>query len=110
MRIEHVDSSGVGDSPEVGVTMSVHVFVSLGDLAPDDVEVQLLHGRVREEDDLKDVSVVTLPFAESFEAGRHRYEGEVTLAVPGAFGYTLRVVPRHSRLAGVAEMGLVALP
>ena len=110
VRIEHVDSSGVGDSPEVGGAMTVHVFASLGDLEPDDVQVQLVHGRVREEDDLKDVNVVDLSLAESYEAGRHRYEGTVTLAVPGPFGYTLRVVPRHSRLAGVAEMGLVALP
>jgi glycogen phosphorylase len=110
VRIEHVDSSGVGDSPEVGGAMTVHVFVSLGGLVPDDVEVHLVHGRVREEDDLRDVHVVPLALAESYEAGRHRYEGQVTLAVPGAFGYTLRVVPRHSRLASVAEMGLVALP
>ena len=110
VRIEHVDSSGVGDSPEVGGAMTAHVFVSLGDLTPDDVQVQLVHGRVREEDDLRDVHVVDLSLAESYEAGRHRYEGEVTLSVPGPFGYTLRVVPRHSRLASVAELGLVALP
>jgi glycogen phosphorylase len=110
VAIEHVDSSGVGDSPEVGGEMTVHVFVSLGDLGPDDVEVQLLHGRVREEDDLREVHVVPLALAESYEAGRHRYEGSVRLSAPGAFGYTLRVLPRHSRLAGVAEMGLVALP
>jgi glycogen phosphorylase len=110
VRVEHVDSSGVGDSPEVGGVMSVHVFVSLGDLSPDDVEVQLLHGRVREEDDLRGITVVPLAVAESYEAGRHRFEGAVTLSVPGAFGYTLRVVPRNAHLAGVAEMGLVALP
>jgi glycogen phosphorylase len=110
VRIEHVDSSGVGDTPEVGGEMTVHVYVSLGDLAPDDVEVQLVHGRVREEDDLNDVTVVPLAPAESFEAGRHRYVGTVRLDVAGPFGYTLRVVPRHAHLAGVAELGLVAMP
>ena len=57
VRIDHVDSHGVGDIPEVGTTMSVHAFVSLGDLAPDDVDVQVVHGRVREEDDLVDARV-----------------------------------------------------
>jgi len=28
----------------------------------------------------------------------------------GPFGYTVRIVPRHSGLASAAEMGLVALP
>ena len=56
VRVEHVESSGVGDAPEVGATMSVRAFVSLGDLTPDDVDVQVVHGRIDGED----------------RAGRHR--------------------------------------
>jgi starch phosphorylase len=110
VRVDHVDSSGVGDSPEVGATMSVHAFVSLGELSTDDVEVQILHGRVREGDDLVDVRATALALGESFEANRHRYDGEVALAASGPFGYTVRVVPRNSHLASPAELGLVALP
>ena len=36
------------------------------------------------------------------------FEGEVPLATPGAFGYTVRVVPRHVGLATASELGLVA--
>ena len=110
VRIEHVDSSGVGDVPEVGAQLTAQVYVSLGDLTPDDVQVQLLYGRVRQEDDLTGVSVLSLELAESYEAGRHRYVGAVTLSQAGPFGYTLRVVPRNAHLASVAELGLVALP
>ena len=46
VRVDHVESSGVGDAPEVGAAMSVRAFVSLGELTPDDVEVQVVHGRV----------------------------------------------------------------
>jgi starch phosphorylase len=111
VRIDHVDSGGIGDSPEVGTTMSVHAFVTLGDLTPDDVDVQVLHGRVRDElDDLTEVSVTSLKLVESYEANRHRFDGEVSLTSTGPFGYTVRVVPRNSHLASVAELGLVALP
>ncbi len=110
VRVDHVDSSGVGDSPEVGAQMSVHIFVSLGDLSPEDVDVQVLHGRVKHEDDLVDVSVTSLKHAETYEAGRHRYEGLVTLAKTGAFGYTARVVPMNDRLVSSAELALVASP
>ena len=42
-------------------------------------------------------------------AGRHRFEGHLLLDRPGPFGYTVRVLPKHSALASPAELGLVAL-
>jgi starch phosphorylase len=110
VKVDHVDSTGIGDSPEVGVTMTVHVFVSLGELTPDDVDVQILHGRVGEGDDLVDMRSTSLEHGEAFEAGRHRYDGQVRLSSTGLFGYTVRVVPSNGHLASVAELGLVALP
>jgi starch phosphorylase len=110
VRVDHVESAGVGDNPEVGATMSVHAYVSLGELEPEDVEVQVLHGRVRDEDALEDVRSSTLQLVESYESNRHRFDGEVRLATAGSFGYTVRVVPRNAHLASVAELGLVAQP
>jgi starch phosphorylase len=110
VRVEHVESSGVGDSPEVGSRLTVRAFVSLGDLSPSDVDVQLVHGHVNGADQLVDTSVVPLDVGESYEGGRHRFDGSVELDHSGAFGYTVRVVPRHARLASPAELGVVALP
>jgi starch phosphorylase len=110
VHVDHVDSAGVGDSPEVGTTMAVHAFVSLGSLSPDDVDVQVLHGRVRDEDTLHDVRTTSLRLVESYESNRHRFDGDVQLATTGPFGYTVRVVPRNAHLASVAELGLVAQP
>ncbi len=110
VSIDHVDSSGLGDSPELGSTMSVHAFVSLGDLSPEDVDVQTVHGRVRDEDDLVDARTTSLKLVESYESNRHRFDGEVTLASTGSFGYTVRVVPKNNHLASVAELNLVTLP
>jgi starch phosphorylase len=84
--------------------------VSLGSLSPDDVEVQVAHGRIRGEDQLLTVSVDELVLTESYEDGRHRFEGQLVLDHPGPFGYTVRVLPRHPGLATPAELGLVALP
>jgi starch phosphorylase len=89
--------------------MSVTAFVALGSLTPDDVEVQVLHGRVREEDDLRDAELTPLEMVETYEANRHKYDGHVTLERTGSFGYTVRVVPRNSHLASVSELGLVHL-
>ena len=107
VAIDHVESTGVSDAPELGDSLDVRVFVSLGDLSPDDVDVQVVHGRVRHEDDLVDTSVASLDHAETYEGGRHRFEGHLELATTGPFGYTVRVLPqeRAPRLAGRARPG-----
>jgi starch phosphorylase len=110
VRVDHVESAGVGDSPEMGSTLVVRAFVSLGDLAPADVEAQVVHGRVDAADQLTDTVVVPLRHAESYEGGRHRYDGDIKLERTGPFGYTVRVLPRHELLAVPAELGLVAHP
>jgi starch phosphorylase len=110
VRVEHVESSGVGDAPEVGATLTVRAFVSLGELSPEDVDVQLVHGVINSEDDLVDTAVESLAVAEGYEGGRHRFDGSVQLDHSGAFGYTVRVVPRNALLASPAELGVVALP
>jgi hypothetical protein len=41
VRVEHVESSGAGVAAEVGALLSVRAFLSLGELTPDDVHVQV---------------------------------------------------------------------
>jgi glycogen phosphorylase len=110
VRVEHVESSGVGDAPEVGDRLSVRAFVALGDLTPDDVEVQLVHGVINSADVLVDTTVTPLRVEETYEGDRYRFDGEVVLERSGPFGYTVRVVPRNDLLISNAEMGIVALP
>ncbi|HEX6936400.1 MAG TPA: alpha-glucan family phosphorylase [Actinomycetes bacterium] len=110
VRVDHVEASGVADAPEVGSTLELRAFVSLGQLTPADVDVQVVYGRVDEADRLNDSSTVSLRHDETYEGGRHRYVGEVKLDRPGPFGYTTRIVPQHPLTSGPAELGLAALP
>jgi starch phosphorylase len=108
VRVDHVESSGLLDSPQVGDVLHVKAFVSLGDLAPDEVHVQVVYGRVSESDELRDVETAPLVFAESYEGGRHRFESDLVATRTGAFGYTVRILPKHRAMASGAELGLVA--
>jgi len=110
VRVEHVESSGVGDAPQIGTVLTVRAFVSLGDLSPEDVDVELLHGVINSEDQLVGAATESLTVGESYQGSRHRFDGTVTLGRSGAFGYTVRVVPRHGLLASPAELGVVAFP
>ena len=110
VRVDHVESGGVGDAPELGTDLEVRAFVSLGDLDPADVDVQVVYGRVDEADRITRSSMLQLGHAQDYEAGRHRYEGHVRLESTGPFGYTVRILPRHARLAHPSELGLMAEP
>src|SRR6476469_6632353 len=65
VRVDHVESSGVSDSPQVGDKLHVRAFVSLDGLDPSEVEVQVVHGRTSESDELRDVENAPLSYAES---------------------------------------------
>ncbi|MGH3497282.1 MAG: alpha-glucan family phosphorylase [Nocardioidaceae bacterium] len=110
VRVEHVEAAGVPDTPEVGATLSVDVFVVLGELGPNDVQVQVVHGRAGDDDSLSDVTATPLLLADSYAGGRHRFTGSVTLDRTGSFGYTVRILPRHRLLSNPASLGLVASP
>ena len=110
VRVEHVESDGVGDVAEVGASVAVRAFVALADLGVDDVEVQVVHGRAGANDDLIGASVSVMHVTESYDGNRHRFDADVALEQSGSFGYTVRVVPRNAALASISEMGLVAVP
>lgn len=108
--VEHVESTGAGDTPQLGVTLHVVAVVTLGELSPEDVDVQVVHGRVDEADDLVEPSCTSLRTAERYADGRVRYAGEVPLDRTGPFGYSVRALPYHRLLSQAQELGLVATP
>jgi starch phosphorylase len=108
VRVEHVESSGVADAPEVGSVLSVRAFVALGDLAPDDVEVQLVHGLV---DNLGEVpnprTVVMSHNGAARDGGAWVYRGTIPCRTSGHHGFAVRVLPKHPDLANPFEPGLI---
>src|SRR5690606_37462167 len=86
VRVDHVESTGVADVVKVGDVVGVSAYVTLGELTPDDVEVQLVVGQVGEDDVLLDIATQPLALSETFEGGRYGYHGDVELEFSGSFG------------------------
>jgi starch phosphorylase len=105
--VEHVDSEGVSEDPQIGDLLHVNAHINLHDLTPEDVSVELAYGRAEEGDQLEDVAVVELSAVESPGNGRHLFTGSFVINRSGAFGYTVRVFPKHPALASRAELGLI---
>ncbi|MFD5497831.1 glycosyltransferase family 1 protein [Streptomyces sp. NPDC127091] len=112
VSVDHVETSGTTTATaELGTTLALRVRVGLGDLDPDDVEVQAVSGRVDEEDRITGATPVPLkPVGAADLEGRWVYEGPLSLDRTGPFGYTVRILPGHPLLAHGTEMGLVAVP
>jgi glycogen phosphorylase len=108
VRIEHVEADGA--EPSLGAVLDVRVTASLGELSADDVCVEVVYGRLGDDDELVDPSHLTLTADDSAQAPHTRFSGSVELGQPGPFGYTVRVLPSHPLLASRAELGLVAYP
>jgi starch phosphorylase len=92
------------DTPVLGERVSVRASVDLAGLAPEDVQVQAVIGRVSDSDELFDV--VTAPMHPDGNGG---YTAEVALPHAGSLGVTARVLPNHKLLASPVELGRVVL-
>ena len=93
---------------DLGTERTVEAVVSLGDLAPDDVQVQLLHGPAGQGDELADPEVVVLDQSGAADDGHLRYPGRFACDRAGRYGVTVRIVPNHPALVTPAELGRVA--
>ncbi|MFD7339551.1 alpha-glucan family phosphorylase [Streptomyces violascens] len=116
VAVDHVEALAVAaaapnGTAELGSTLALRVRVALGDLGPEDVDVQAVAGRVDAADTIADAATFPLkPAGGPDLEGRWMYEGPLTLDRTGPFGYTVRVLPAHRHLATHAELGLMAGP
>lgn len=111
VSVDHVETTAATATAELGSTVGLRVRVGLGDLGPDDVEVQAVSGRVDAQDRITDATVVPLkPTGAPDLEGRRVYEGPLSLDRTGPYGYTIRILPAHRLLAAGAELGLVTVP
>ncbi|MFJ5862782.1 alpha-glucan family phosphorylase [Pseudarthrobacter sp. NPDC092439] len=107
VHVEHVDSVGVSEDPQIGDVLQVNAYVALHSLTPADVSVEVAYGRAQENDTLTDITVMELKAQEDLGSGRHLFSGSLVIDRAGPFGYTVRVLPRHDALASKAELGLI---
>ncbi len=94
--------------PARGGMLDVAATVRVGSLAPDEVAVEIVHGAVDVDDELRATHTVTMEHADDLGNGVHRYVGHLACDQAGAFGYAVRCVPRHVDLHSWLDLGLVA--
>jgi glycogen phosphorylase len=109
VRVDHIEAEDGTQVP--GAVLTVRASIALGELAPDDVLVEVVYGKTGESDEIIDPERSELALeSPPGSDGVARYAGHAELGRPGPFGYTVRVLPRHRFLAEPAELGLITLP
>ncbi len=100
---------------DLGAARLVQVDVDLGSLTPNDVAVQIVHGRAGAGDELHDVAIETLAPARGDGGtgggdGTVRYVGTIRCTTPGRHGVTARIAPAHPDLPTPVDLGRLTWP
>ncbi len=92
------------DGPfKVGESFYITTNVFLGELMPDEVEVEFCMGRLKDIDSLSDINIKQMDVKEDLGDGRYVYSCSVDCFITGRYGFTSRVMPR-------SELGLRYMP
>ncbi|MDY6973382.1 MAG: DUF3417 domain-containing protein, partial [Thermodesulfobacteriota bacterium] len=78
----------------VGETLSVNATVHLGDLRPDEVEIELFYGQLKFIDTLQGVGSEQMLVKENGKDGQYLYSCSISCNASGRHGLTIRAVPR----------------
>jgi starch phosphorylase len=93
---------------QVGDKLGIQVSVQLGELAPEDVTIEVYMGRVDVNGEIVDAEATALTSSGKDEEGNHLFEAK---AIPceksGLHGYTVRVLPHHPDLVTPLLPGLI---
>ena len=100
--VSHAD----GQVKSLGGEMCIQARIALGPLAPDDIAVQLVTGKIGANRDLVETEVFTMSHVGSSDAG-HLFEISVKCDRAGHHGYTVRVIPSNANIVISHELSLV---
>ncbi len=106
VEIEDVQTDDGGELP-VGADMGVRARVRLGRVMPQEVAVELYHGRVDAYGRLVEGHSVAMECNEHLGNGSHWFGGRIPCRRSGQHGYAVRVLPRHTDLAHRFDTGLI---
>lgn len=108
--ISDIRLEDVSATVQVGHQVKISMDVSLGDIHPDDVTVEIVSGQLNSQEQFLDFSPVpaALNGTAPTDGGVYTYYGEVVCRESGRLGITARVVPRNENLLHTCRPKLIS--
>ena len=94
-------------SISAGNSLDLSCTVSLGNIPPESVTVEVYYGRFVNNEKLLSSAFKTMELANNLENSTYEYKTSITIDNGGNYGYTFRVVPNHDMLINKHDMSLV---
>lgn len=82
----------------VGDTFRISLKAFLGELSPEEVEIQIYHGRLKSSGQIEGNRTETMWLQETIGEGVHVYACTITCSDAGRFGYAARVIPKGDEI------------
>ena len=108
VRMESIENHSPATLP-VGQPIQARVRVYLGSLTPNDVAVELYHGRVNADGQIVNGVATAMSASGAGVGGSYLFEAQpVSCSDSGLHGYTVRVLPYHLDLPSPFVPGLIS--
>ncbi len=99
VSVDDVETPTMEESPKVGDKIPVTLKVSLGDISPDDVHVEVISGNLNSLEQMNNYHpVIAQRRNESGAGGQYVYTAEVICRASGRFGIAARILPHNENL------------
>ena len=93
---------------DAGENIEAHCMVTLPNIEPENVEVQVYYGRIKENGVLEKIAIIPMNLETYNEEEKvATYKAKIELTTGGNYGYTFRVMPKHEMLLDSENLNLV---
>lgn len=106
VQVEEVQANDAKELP-VGAHVKVRARVHLGKVKPEDVVVELYHGRVDPYGELAEGLSQAMKVEQHTENGTYWFDGDIPCMRSGQHGFAVRVMPQHPDLVHRFDTGLI---
>jgi len=107
-KVQIIEVKGNGENEhQVGSEIEIQAKIDLGNLKPDDVNVEIYHGYVNPENMVVNGRTEKMACSEKYTDNVCTFIGTISCRYSGLYGYTVRILPQNQYLAHPHETGLI---
>lgn len=108
VKLINYDTNGSSRKLFVGEKFPIKADIDLGNLTPDDVDVQIYYGPLENDNNPQHNSTVVMNADLSkSKNGLYKYSGSVTCTKSGQQGFIIRILPKNSMLIHQFDLGVI---
>ena len=107
IQIEQVENNADNITVDAGAEIEVRCAVTLPNIEPESVRVEVYYGKFLENGTVQDVQIIPMKMERKEENRKYYYVAKIKLTTGGNYGYSFRVMPQNEMILDSENMDLV---